>query len=317
MNAFVSFASSAACSAPVRTCVAGGQDRADLGDELLRARRRLRRRPGSRRACPPCANSCCAVGRSKPASVAPPIVATEPNLTMPGDLATARPGPRPATPIVSPTVKSFFAAVDSSITTSSGPGPGALDEGERVERRAASGSTLKPRFGRAAEDDRLAVLADQLRLAVDAADRGRDARQRLDLRRAATRRTAAPSCRAVGEVERRLAGDRRRPCPGRRSVKIESNALSIESVSTKVPLTIATPRTIASAVRAVRSFRAEQAPQREPDHCGADLLHRRDDLARRRARASSRTMRPSARKSTRSAIAAARASCVTITIVCP
>jgi hypothetical protein len=39
------------------------------------------------------------------------------------------------------------------------------------------------------------------------------------------------------------------------SVKIESNALSMESVSMNVPATIATPRTIAIAVNAVRSFR--------------------------------------------------------------
>ena len=43
--------------------------------------------------------------------------------------------------------------------------------------------------------------------------------------------------------------------PLRTSVKIELNALSIESVSMKVPATIATPRTIAIAVSAVRSFR--------------------------------------------------------------
>ena len=43
--------------------------------------------------------------------------------------------------------------------------------------------------------------------------------------------------------------------PSRTSVKIESNALSIESVSTYVPLTIVTPRTIAIAVSAVRSLR--------------------------------------------------------------
>jgi len=43
--------------------------------------------------------------------------------------------------------------------------------------------------------------------------------------------------------------------PCRTSVKIESNAWSIESVSTYVPLTIVTPRTIAIAVSAVRSLR--------------------------------------------------------------
>ena len=39
------------------------------------------------------------------------------------------------------------------------------------------------------------------------------------------------------------------------SVKIRSNAWSIESVRTNVPLIIATPSTIAIAVSAVRSFR--------------------------------------------------------------
>ena len=43
--------------------------------------------------------------------------------------------------------------------------------------------------------------------------------------------------------------------PWRTSVKIESKALSIESVSMNVPATIATPSTIAMAVSAVRSFR--------------------------------------------------------------
>src|SRR6476619_1865322 len=43
--------------------------------------------------------------------------------------------------------------------------------------------------------------------------------------------------------------------PCRASVKILSKAESIESVSTNVPLIIATPRTIAIAVSAVRSLR--------------------------------------------------------------
>jgi hypothetical protein len=47
--------------------------------------------------------------------------------------------------------------------------------------------------------------------------------------------------------------------PWRTSVKIWSNALSIESVRTYVPLIIATPSTIARAVSAVRSFR-ENSP---------------------------------------------------------
>ena len=42
--------------------------------------------------------------------------------------------------------------------------------------------------------------------------------------------------------------------PLRTSEKIELNAWSIESVKTYVPLTIATPSTIAIAVSAARSF---------------------------------------------------------------
>ena len=55
-------------------------------------------------------NSLCAVGRSKPASVAPPIVATEPNLTMP-EMRRRWMGPVASTPISSPTAKCFFFAV--------------------------------------------------------------------------------------------------------------------------------------------------------------------------------------------------------------
>jgi hypothetical protein len=40
--------------------------------------------------------------------------------------------------------------------------------------------------------------------------------------------------------------------------KIVSNACVIESVSTKVPLTVAIPSTIANAVRNVRSLRAQR-----------------------------------------------------------
>ena len=54
--------------------------------------------------------------------------------------------------------------------------------------------------------------------------------------------------------------------PWRMSVKIWSNAWSIESVRTKVPLIIATPRTIASAVRAVRSFRLRRPRIGERSH---------------------------------------------------
>ena len=77
--------------------------------------------------------------------------------------------------------------------------------------------------------------------------------------------------------------------PFRASVKIELNALSIESVSTNVPLTIATPSTIATAVSDRPQLAAEEPSQRDEDHL-RDFGHRREDLGRsaaRRARARS------------------------------
>ena len=61
--------------------------------------------------------------------------------------------------------------------------------------------------------------------------------------------TPLPSLRSKADLPVMTAFE---PC--RMSVKILSNAWEIESVRTYVPLIIATPRTIASAVSAVRSF---------------------------------------------------------------
>src|SRR5262249_15112286 len=72
--------------------------------------------------------------------------------------------------------------------------------------------------------------------------------------------------------------------PWRMSVKILLNAWSIESVRTKVPLIIATPSTIAIAVRAVRSFRLRRpriANQVMPSASrGGELLHHVVDRVR-------------------------------------
>ena len=87
-----------------------------------------------------------------------------------------------------------------------GPGPLALDEGQRVEDRVAVGDR-EAEVGRTAVDDRLAVVPDQLRLAVDAAfGRGhaRDIAHRLEQRLVEQRRGHAAPLR---DVERRLAGD--------------------------------------------------------------------------------------------------------------
>ena len=141
------------------------EDRADLLEELLR------RDPGfaataisSRR--PTFSNSFCAVGRSSRRGVAPPIERFGAELDDPRD---AEPLDRAfdlhADLVADREVLLLRdARVDHDLV---GPGPLALDEAERVERRVAVGDR-EAEVRRAAEDDRLAVLPDQRRrVAVD------------------------------------------------------------------------------------------------------------------------------------------------------
>ena len=89
--------------------------------------------------------SCWAVARSKPASVAPPIVETEPNLTRP-ETRSFSTAPIPCTPTISPILKSSLSAVALSITTSFafGQAPSVNVSGLNGESPFAM---LKPRFG--------------------------------------------------------------------------------------------------------------------------------------------------------------------------
>ena len=94
---------------------------------------------------PSLSNSCWAVARLKPASVAPPSDAAEPNFTRP-ETRIWTTGPCACTPIVSPTLMCFFLAVEVSITTWFAPGqPPLVSFSDSNCGRA--GSTLKPRFG--------------------------------------------------------------------------------------------------------------------------------------------------------------------------
>ena len=94
--------------------------------------------------------------------------------------------------------------------------PGAVDERERIERRVALGDA-EAEVRRAAVDDRLAVVADQLRLAVDAALGVLDVGQRAHLARAATRRGWASPLPVPSERSNAvLPADRRRSSPGGR-----------------------------------------------------------------------------------------------------
>ena len=99
-------------------------------------------------------------------------------------------------------------------------------------------------------------------------------------------------------------------------VKIASNAFEIESVRTYVPLIVATPEDDReSRSGRSRSLRPQSARKRDPDHVPISSIAAITVLASERGR--SLTISPSSRKRIRSAIAAARASCVTITVVWP
>ena len=104
------------------------------------------------------------------------------------------------------------------------------------------------------------------------------------------------------------------------TVKIVSKPFLIVSVRTYVPDTIATPSTIANAVRSARSFRPAR-PLSATLITGiprqADILLITARISAGSLRARSSAIKPSLRKRIRSAIAAAAASCVTITVVCP
>ena len=90
-------------------------------------------------------NSVWAVGRSNPASVAPPRLEAPPKCTSP-EIRNGSTGPSAWMPIDWPTLKSFFEAVDWSITT--WPACGHAPSTSVSEFIAGCvGSTLKPRFG--------------------------------------------------------------------------------------------------------------------------------------------------------------------------
>ncbi len=144
MNEFVSAASLAACCWPESAFAFGGRI------SLTSPRSCWSVTPGFAATAisssfPSFSNSRCAVGRSKPARVAPPIERFEPNSTIP-EIFSFSTGPSTCTPISSPILKSFLSAVPESITTSSVFGQ--LPSTSRSGLKGESPSAIeKPRFG--------------------------------------------------------------------------------------------------------------------------------------------------------------------------
>ena len=182
------------------TCCPGRQDRLDLRQEPLRARR-----PGFAAtriwsSLPSLSKSRCAVARSNPASVAPPIELTEPNLTSPEIRSCLdRAFDLDADLVADLRCPSCRRSTCRS-TTSFAPGPLALHEGEAVELRLRR-VDQKPRFG--APPNAIALPSvDELRvLARDAADRVLDVGQRLHLGEQRLVEGGARSSRCRSRVE--------------------------------------------------------------------------------------------------------------------
>ena len=207
-SSFVSLASVFACSVAGPHLRLGRQDRA--GSARASSRRRDAAawpRRGSGRAGPACWKSFCAVGRSKTAIVAPPIVETPPKLTRP-EIRNGCAGPAPRRRSVAD-LEVLLAAVARVDANSPARGQRAVDERERVEALVATGRR-RSRGSARRRRDRLAVRADQLRLgpstAADAAATSGSARTFASSDSANGGAVVLP---AVAEVERRLAADDR------------------------------------------------------------------------------------------------------------
>ena len=144
MNSFVSAASSCACACAVRAWAFGGRigriSESSCWSETpgFAATAISSRRPSF-------SKSRCAVGRSKPASVAPPMERSEPNSTIP-EMRRRSTGPSTWTPISSPIAKSSLSATPESITIWSAPGqsPSTSRRGLNTESPSAM---AKPRLG--------------------------------------------------------------------------------------------------------------------------------------------------------------------------
>ena len=141
---FVSSESLSACVSPLFTCAPNGRmgsicETSSSGETPGLAATRIWS------SFPTLPKSRCAVGRSNPARVAPPIVSTAPNLTRP-EMRNVSTAPSACTPISWPAARSFFDAVAVSTTTSPSFGHAPLTSVSELNSGCV-GSTLKPRFG--------------------------------------------------------------------------------------------------------------------------------------------------------------------------
>ena len=190
--------------------------------------------------------------------MAPPRLSTSPKRTIPASVKL-RTGPSPATFTCSPTRKPSASAVLTSITTSFGPEAQSPSTSRNGLKRSSSGSTPSPNVGL------LPWIASPCLSRIFAWFASPD-RSRIVPAAASTSGSAWIRPRISGETVALPVCDHSTSFLPLTTAsvcsyeleKIESNAFSIVSVRTSVPLTIATPRTIATAVSAERSLRASR-----------------------------------------------------------
>ena len=211
MKLFVSFASLAAWALPLLHLGARRQDPRICADELVRRDARLRASTRIWSSLPFLSNSRCAVGRSKPASVAPPIVETRAELdeardAHPFDRAVRLHADRLADLEVllrcgrlrrSRPRRSSASAPPTSVSE--------LNSG-------CVGSTLKPRFGAPPKTIALPFLPIRCASPPTPPIAASTSGSAFDLASSDSANGGAVVVPLLDEVERRLAGDRRRRC---------------------------------------------------------------------------------------------------------
>ncbi len=244
---------------------------------------------------PACRTASAQLECRSPASVAPPIVETVPNLTSP-EMRSLTTGPCDCTPISSPTLKCFLFAVDWSITTCSPCGHVPSTSVSGLKREAPF-AIEKPRFG--APPKTIALPSEPIRCASPSTPPSATSTvgERPHLVREPTPERGRR--RAAVRARRRLAGDD--DVRALTDVGEDRVERLVDRVGEHEG---AAHHRDAEHDRDRREGRAELAPeqagQRDAGHEPARAIAARISVAP--LRGSSSTMRPSARNSTRSAI---------------
>ena len=191
--------------------------------------------------------------------------------------------------------------------------PAARDERERIEGRVSVGDA-EAEVGRAAVDDHLALLVDQMRVAVHATLGRGNARERANLGQECLVERRLLVLVLVRQLERGLAADHHaRPLADVGEDRVEG---PVDRVGQdECPAHHRDAEDDRDRGQGGAQLPPKESLEGEADHWLRSLITLR--ISALDACCSSLTSSPSARNRTRSAIAAALGSWVTMTVVCP